>query len=103
MVTAIPGLICTNDEKFVSDMLLYTLGYLLAFPSHMQARKLKTLLETTFGWDLEDNAMNLIDEDDEVRLDHDLSNTMSLLHFSEIILCMSAVCSCGCGNGCVVG
>lgn len=52
-------------------MLLYTLGYLLAFPSHMQARKLKTLLETTFGWDLEDNAMNLIDEDDEVRLDHD--------------------------------
>jgi len=29
------------------------------------ARKLKTLLETTFGWDLEDNAMNLIDEDDE--------------------------------------
>jgi len=65
MVTAIPGLICTNDEKFVSDMVLYTLGYLLTFPSHMQARKLKTLLETTFGWDLEDNAMNLIDEDDE--------------------------------------
>ncbi|PUZ46154.1 hypothetical protein GQ55_7G027400 [Panicum hallii var. hallii] len=29
------------------------------------ARKLKTLLETTFGWDLEDNAVNLIDEDDE--------------------------------------
>ncbi|TKW03076.1 hypothetical protein SEVIR_7G038100v4 [Setaria viridis] len=29
------------------------------------ARKLKALLETTFGWDLEDNAVNLIDEDDE--------------------------------------
>ncbi|KAM3393488.1 hypothetical protein ACQJBY_014289 [Aegilops geniculata] len=29
------------------------------------ARKLKTLLETTFGWDLENNAANLIDEDDE--------------------------------------
>lgn len=29
------------------------------------ARKLKMLLETTFGWDLEDNAVNLIDEDDE--------------------------------------
>ncbi|PAN36983.1 hypothetical protein PAHAL_7G022900 [Panicum hallii] len=29
------------------------------------ARKLKSLLETTFGWDLEDNAVNLIDEDDE--------------------------------------
>ncbi|VAH39934.1 unnamed protein product [Triticum turgidum subsp. durum] len=29
------------------------------------ARKLKTLLETTFGWDLENNAVNLIDEDDE--------------------------------------
>nr|CAB3486445.1 unnamed protein product [Digitaria exilis] len=29
------------------------------------ARKLKTLLETTFGWDLEDNAVNLIGEDDE--------------------------------------
>jgi A1 cistron-splicing factor AAR2 len=37
----------------------------------MQARKLKSLLETTFGWDLEDNAVNLIDEDDEVNLDHD--------------------------------
>lgn len=32
----------------------------------IQARKLKTLLETTFGWDLENNAANLIDEDDEV-------------------------------------
>ncbi|KAM0901477.1 hypothetical protein ACQ4PT_020011 [Festuca glaucescens] len=29
------------------------------------ARKLKTLLETTFGWDLENSAANLIDEDDE--------------------------------------
>jgi hypothetical protein len=48
-----------------------TLESLLIFPSHMQARKLKSLLETTFGWDLEDNAVNLIDEDDEVNLDHD--------------------------------
>lgn len=29
------------------------------------ARKLKMLLETTFGWDFENNAANLIDEDDE--------------------------------------
>ncbi|KAM0827677.1 hypothetical protein ACQ4PT_068026 [Festuca glaucescens] len=29
------------------------------------ARKLKTLLETTFGWDLENSVANLIDEDDE--------------------------------------
>ncbi|XP_062184689.1 uncharacterized protein LOC133888449 [Phragmites australis] len=29
------------------------------------ARELKTLLEATFGWDLENNAVNLIDEDDE--------------------------------------
>ncbi|TVU07028.1 hypothetical protein EJB05_47067 [Eragrostis curvula] len=29
------------------------------------SRKLKALLETTFGWDLENNAVNLIDEDDE--------------------------------------
>ncbi|XP_062225142.1 uncharacterized protein LOC133923877 [Phragmites australis] len=29
------------------------------------ARKLKMLLETTFGWDLENNAVNLIYEDDE--------------------------------------
>jgi hypothetical protein len=43
----------------------------LTFPSHMQARKLKSLLETTFGWDLEDDAVNLIDEDDEVNLDRD--------------------------------
>uniref|UniRef100_A0A0D9W1Z9 AAR2 splicing factor homolog n=1 Tax=Leersia perrieri TaxID=77586 RepID=A0A0D9W1Z9_9ORYZ len=28
-------------------------------------RKLKSLLETTFGWDLDDNTVNLIDEDDE--------------------------------------
>ncbi|KAL5214528.1 hypothetical protein ABZP36_003680 [Zizania latifolia] len=28
-------------------------------------RKLKSLLETTFGWDLENNVVNLIDEDDE--------------------------------------
>jgi A1 cistron-splicing factor AAR2 len=32
----------------------------------LQARKLKALMESTFGWDLEDNAVNLIDEDDEV-------------------------------------
>jgi hypothetical protein len=30
---------------------------------HIQSRKLKTLLETTFGWDL---MANPIDEDDEV-------------------------------------
>jgi hypothetical protein len=35
----------------------------------IQARKLKTLLETTFGWDLENSAVNLIDEDDEVKLE----------------------------------
>lgn len=29
------------------------------------ARKLKTLLETTFGWELKNSAANLIDEDDE--------------------------------------
>jgi len=29
------------------------------------ARKLKMLLETTFGWDLENSTANLIDEDDE--------------------------------------
>ncbi|KAB8094769.1 hypothetical protein EE612_022079, partial [Oryza sativa] len=28
-------------------------------------RKLKSLLETTFGWDLDNNTVNLIDEDDE--------------------------------------
>jgi hypothetical protein len=26
------------------------------------------LLETTFGWDLDNNAVNLIDEDDEVHM-----------------------------------
>ncbi|KAM0917507.1 hypothetical protein ACQ4PT_009432 [Festuca glaucescens] len=29
------------------------------------ARKLKTLLETTFAWDLKNSAASLIDEDDE--------------------------------------
>lgn len=53
----------------------------------MQARKLKALLETTFGWDLEDNAMNLIDEDDEVNLDADqIIYSMSLLHISETVV-----------------
>lgn len=60
---------------------------LVTFPSRMQARKLKTLLETTFGWDLEDNAINLIDEDDEVNLDADqIIYSMSLLHISETVV-----------------
>ena len=53
----------------------------------MQARKLKSLLETTFGWDLEDNAVNLIDEDDEANLDGDqMIYSISLLHLSETVV-----------------
>ncbi|GJN12032.1 hypothetical protein PR202_ga30275 [Eleusine coracana subsp. coracana] len=46
-----------DEAWFSRDMFLYRLS---------KSRKLKTLLETTFGWDLENNAVNLIDEDDEV-------------------------------------
>ncbi|KAK3143152.1 hypothetical protein QOZ80_4BG0359110 [Eleusine coracana subsp. coracana] len=64
-----------DEAWFSRDMFLYRLskdfftvvleapvvdGDLLSW-----SRKLKTLLETTFGWDLENNAVNLIDEDDE--------------------------------------
>jgi hypothetical protein len=55
-----------NDEKIGFRHISATVGYLSAFPFHLQARKLKALMESTFGWDLEDNAVNLIDEDDEV-------------------------------------
>ncbi|RLM75451.1 hypothetical protein C2845_PM15G01100 [Panicum miliaceum] len=45
-----------DEAWFSRDIFLYRLS---------KARKLKTLLETTFGWDLEDNAVNLIDDDEE--------------------------------------
>uniref|UniRef100_A0A0E0KMF3 AAR2 splicing factor homolog n=1 Tax=Oryza punctata TaxID=4537 RepID=A0A0E0KMF3_ORYPU len=64
-----------DEEWFSRDIFLYRLskdffavvleapvvdGDLLSW-----ARKLKSLLETTFGWDLDNNTVNLIDEDDE--------------------------------------
>ncbi|CAN6270898.1 unnamed protein product [Urochloa humidicola] len=64
-----------DEAWFSRDIFLYCLSkdfFTVVFEAHVVdgdllswARKLKTLLETTFGWDLEDNAVNLIDEDDE--------------------------------------
>uniref|UniRef100_A0A0D9XAW6 Uncharacterized protein n=1 Tax=Leersia perrieri TaxID=77586 RepID=A0A0D9XAW6_9ORYZ len=46
-----------DEAWFSRDIFLYHLS---------KTRKLKSLLETTFGWDLDDNMANLIDEDDEI-------------------------------------
>uniref|UniRef100_A0A0E0P4W6 Protein AAR2 homolog n=1 Tax=Oryza rufipogon TaxID=4529 RepID=A0A0E0P4W6_ORYRU len=45
-----------DEAWFSRDIFLYRLS---------KTRKLKSLLETTFGWDLDNNTVNLIDEDDE--------------------------------------
>ncbi|KAG8064155.1 hypothetical protein GUJ93_ZPchr0004g39652 [Zizania palustris] len=45
-----------DEAWFSRDIFLYRLS---------KTRKLKSLLETTFGWDLENNVVSIIDEDDE--------------------------------------
>lgn len=67
--------LCLDETWFSRDIFLYRLSkdfFTVVFEAPVVdgdllswARKLKSLLETTFGWDLEDNAVNLIDEDDE--------------------------------------
>ncbi|XP_066348471.1 uncharacterized protein [Miscanthus floridulus] len=67
--------LCLDEAWFSRDIFLYRLSkdfFTVVFEAPVVdgdllswARKLKSLLETTFGWDLEDNAVNLIDEDDE--------------------------------------
>jgi hypothetical protein len=58
------------------------------------------LLETTFGWDLDNNAVNLIDEDDEVHMDpHQLIALLRNVSVRKLtVLLMAAVCTGGCGN-----
>ncbi|NP_001399355.1 cePP protein isoform 2 [Zea mays] len=67
--------LCLDETWFSRDIFLYRLSkdfFTVVFEAPVVdgdllswARKLKSLLETTFGWDLEDDAVNLIDEDDE--------------------------------------
>jgi hypothetical protein len=63
------------------------------------------LLETTFGWDLDNNAVNLIDEDDEVHMNpHQLIALLCNVSVRKLIvlLLMTAVCAGGCGNECPI-